>query len=138
MSRYIFTRDPEAAGPLLVLIDEARHMLNEPRVAYGVRDLVKRVRTRNAAIWLADQDISTYTTTEIGQQIVANSPLVFFGRMEGPNIEQLQPLFPRLTGWHTQGIITAKPGQFVFKEYDNYYQLRVEPSPDELLHFAGT
>jgi hypothetical protein len=138
MSRYIFTRDVATAGPLLILVDEARHMLNEPRVAHGVRDLVKRIRTRHAALWLADQDISTYTTTDIGQQIVANSPLVFFGRMEGPNIEQLRPLFPRLTEWHTHGIITARPGQFVFKEYDNYYQLRVEPSPDELLAFAGT
>jgi hypothetical protein len=58
--------------------------------------------------------------------------------MEGNNIEQIQPLFPRLTEWHTQGIITARPGNFVFKCNDEYYQLRVEPSAEEFQILSGS
>jgi hypothetical protein len=81
--------------------------------------------------------VNTYTGTAMGQDILSNAPYAFIGKMEGTDLEKVVPLFPHLNESHRQGIVLAPPGRFVYKCGREYYQLRVEPSVDELDAFEG-
>jgi hypothetical protein len=137
LQRYIFTRDIAQAKELLVLLDEARHLLDQEVVRRAIHNMTKRVRTRGVAMILADQNVNTYTGTAMGQDILSNAPYAFIGKMEGTDLEKVLPLVPHLNESHRQGIVLAPPGRFVYKCGREYYQLRVEPSVDELDAFEG-
>src|SRR5207253_1290990 len=79
-----------------VLIDEARHLLNQPVVLAAIHNMIKRVRTRGVAMILADQNVNTYTETARGQDILSNAPYAFIGKLEGKDLEKVLPLFPHL------------------------------------------
>lgn len=137
LQRYIYTRNIADVGELLVLVDEARHLLNQPVVLAAIHNMIKRVRTRGVAMILADQNVNTYTETAMGQDILSNAPYAFIGKLEGKDLEKVLPLFPHLNESHKHGIIVAPPGRFVYKCGREYYQLRVEPSVDEYAIFEG-
>ncbi|HET6344061.1 MAG TPA: hypothetical protein VFH51_03970, partial [Myxococcota bacterium] len=137
LHRYIFTRDVRQTGELLVLLDEARHLLTQPVVLGAIHNLIKRVRTKGVALILADQNVNTYTATPMGQDILANAPYAFLGRLESTDLEKILPLFPHLNAGHKDRLALATAGRFVYKCGREYYQLRVEPSLDELAAFEG-
>jgi hypothetical protein len=137
LQRYIYTRKIAQVGELLVLVDEARHLLNQPVVLAAIHNMIKRVRTRGVAMILADQNVNTYIETPMGQDILSNAPYAFIGKLEGKDLEKVLPLFPYLNESHKHGIIVAPPGRFVYKCGREYYQLRVEPSVDEYTAFEG-
>lgn len=134
----LFIRDRGRHGPVIVALDEFRYMIKDPTLAEQAHNLVKTARTFGCAVWSADQNPSTYTRSEYGEQIIALSTLVFIGRQQAEDVVVHRHLFPDLTDHHITQIRTAKRGQFIGIFGDDYYSLRIEPSPVELAAFRGT
>lgn len=134
--RHIRNRD--RGYPVVIGFDEFKYLAQDPTLASQILMLVKTVRTYNAAIWTADQNPSSYTSNEESQQIIANTPLVFIGRQQAQDVQADRQLFPRLRDFHEQQMLTAGRGEFIGIFDDDYYPLRIEPSPLELGYFSGT
>jgi hypothetical protein len=134
--RHIRNRD--RGYPVVVAFDEFKYLAQDATLAAQILLLVKTIRTYNAAIWTADQNPSSYTANEESQQIIANTPLVFIGRQQAQDMQVDRQLFPRLRDLHEQQILTASRGEFIGIFDDDYYALRIEPSPLELAFFSGT
>jgi Cdc6-like AAA superfamily ATPase len=131
-------RNPNRGYPVVIGFDEFKYLAQDPTLASQILLLVKTVRTYNAAIWTADQNPSSYTMNEESQQIIANTPLVFIGRQQAQDVQADRQLFPRLRDFHEQQMLTAGRGEFIGIFDDDYYPLRIEPSPLELGYFSGT
>jgi len=136
LTRHV--RNPQRGYPLVLAVDEFKYMAADPVLAKMVVDLIKTARTFHAAIWTGDQNPSSYTMNEQTQQIIANTPLVLIGKQQTRDVDLDRELFPRLTDVHITQITTAKRGEFVAIFDDEYYPLKIEPSPLELAYFAGT
>lgn len=87
--------------PVVILADEA-HMLFDPRlpeVGLYVRNIAKRVRKYESALWLASQSVADMIHESIrlsGQAIVDNSAYRLLFRCDAKNLEDTVDLF-RLT-----------------------------------------
>jgi hypothetical protein len=135
LTRHI--RNRRRSHPLVLAVDEFKYLSADPILAKIVVDLIKTSRTFGAAIWTGDQNPSSYTTNEQTQQIIANTPLVLIGKQQTDDVTTDKKLFPRLTDVHLHQITVGQRGDFVAIFDDDYYPLKIEPSPLEYAYFSG-
>ena len=87
-------RNRERRQPMIVFIDEFRYMAQEPMLAEQAMLLVKTARTYRAAIWMAEQNLFTFSETFTGRAIIENTPLITLYRQTATATKIARELYP--------------------------------------------
>jgi len=132
-----YARSPQRTRPLLIVIDEFKTAAKDAIVAQAAVDLTKVGRNLQVGVWTSDQDISSYFMTKQAQQMLANLALVYIGRQEGEDVEDVMRIFHNLTLAHKRRMLRATTGQFIVRADDNYHFIDFETTGRELYYFGG-
>lgn len=136
VQRRVRNRDRE--GPMIVFIDEFRYMAQEPMLAEQAMLLVKTARTYSAAIWMAEQNLFTFSETFTGRAIIENTPLVTLYRQTATATRIARELYPKLTEYHAFLMGTSQRGECVTLLGDDIFHMRMQSSRAESAVFAGS
>jgi len=123
--------------PAIVCIDEFKLAAKQPFVAQLVVDLTKIGRNLAVGVWTSDQDISSYHMTKQAEQVLVNLGVVFIGRQEGKDAEDVRRAFPLLTESHARRLLNARTGQWVVIADSQFHAVQFVPTPVERLAFGG-
>lgn len=124
--------------PMIVFIDEFRYMAQEPMLAEQAMLLVKTARTYRAAIWMAEQNLFTFSETLTGRAIIENTPLVTLYRQTATATKIARELYPRLTEYHAFLLGTSQRGECVTLLGDDVFHMQMRSSRGEAAVFAGS
>lgn len=124
--------------PMIVFIDEFRYMAQEPMLAEQAMLLVKTARTYRAAIWMAEQNLFTFSETLTGRAIIENTPLVTLYRQTATATKIARDLYPRLTEYHAFLLGTSQRGECVTLLGDDIFHMQMESSRGEAAVFVGS
>jgi hypothetical protein len=136
VQRRVRNRDRE--GPMIVFIDEFRYMAQEPILAEQAMLLVKTARTYRAAIWMAEQNLFTFSETFTGRAIIENTPLVTLYRQTATATRIARELYPKLTEYHAFLMGTSQRGECVTLLGDDIFHMRMQSSRAESAAFSGS
>ena len=136
VQRRIRNRDREQ--PMIVFIDEFRYMAQEPMLAEQAMLLVKTARTYRAAIWMAEQNLFTFSETFTGRAIIENTPLVTLYRQTATATRIARELYPKLTEYHAFLMGTSQRGECVTLLGDDIFHLHMQSSRAEMALFSGS
>ena len=131
-------RSRQRAQSMIVFIDEFRYMAQEPMLAEQAMLLVKTARTYRAAIWMAEQNLFTFSETLTGRAIIENTPLVTLYRQTATATKIARELYPRLTEYHAFLLSTSQRGECVTLLGDDIFHMHMESSIGEAALFAGS
>ena len=136
VQRRIRNRDREQ--PMIVFIDEFRYMAQEPMLAEQAMLLVKTARTYRAAIWMAEQNLFTFSETFTGRAIIENTPLITLYRQTATATKIARDLYPKLTEYHAFLMGTSQRGECVTLLGDDIFHMHMHSSRAEMAVFAGS
>jgi len=110
-----FIRRPGRERPLVMAMDEVRHMLAIKTLAEELIKAFKEWRNFFAAAWLFDQDIETFLAEGgWGRYIVNTAAMRLFFRLDGAGMELIEQVFgQRLGPQMLQRIRTLGQGEYV-------------------------
>jgi hypothetical protein len=131
-------RSPKREQPMIVFIDEFRYMAQEPMLAEQAMLLVKTARTYRAAIWMAEQNLFTFSETFTGRAIIENTPLITLYRQTATATKIARDLYPKLTEYHAFLMGTSQRGECVTLLGDDIFHMHMQSSRGELAVFAGS
>ncbi len=136
VQRRIRNRDRE--GPMIVFIDEFRYMAQEAMLAEQAMLLVKTARTYRAAIWMAEQNLFTFSETYTGRAIIENTPLITLYRQTATATRIARELYPKLTEYHSFLMGTSQRGECVTLLGDDMFHMHMQSSRTEMALFSGS
>ncbi len=131
-------RSTQRKQPMIVFIDEFRYMAQEPMLAEQAMLLVKTARTFGAAIWMAEQNLFTFSETFTGRAIIENTPLVTLYRQTATATKIARELYPRLTEYHAFLLGTSQRGECITLLGDDIFHMQMQSSAAEMAAFAGS
>jgi len=110
-----FIRRPGRDRPLIMAMDEVRHMLAIKTLAEELIKAFKEWRNFFAAAWLFDQDIETFLAEGgWGRYIVNTATMRLFFRLDGAGMELVEQVFgQRLGPQMLQRIRTLAQGEYI-------------------------
>ena len=123
---------------MIAFIDELRYMAQEPLLAEQAMLLVKTARTYRAAIWMAEQNLFTFSETFTGRAIIENTPLITLYRQTATATKIARDLYPKLTEYHAFLMGTSQRGECVTLLGDDVFHMHVQSSRGESALFAGS
>ena len=124
--------------PMIVFIDEFRYMAQEPMLAEQAMLLVKTARTYRAAVWMAEQNLFTFSETFTGRAIIENTPLVTLYRQTATATRIARELYPKLTEYHAFLMGTSQRGECVTLLGDDIFHIYMQSSRAESAVFSGS
>lgn len=130
-------RDGSRTQRLILFIDEFRHMIQEPLLGWEVAMLVKTSRTLEAAVWLAEQNLFTFTNTEQGKYIAENTPIVTMFRQKATAVKLARDTYPINEG-HAMLLAGAEQGECITMFGNELFHLQMVPSDRERDVFSGS
>jgi len=131
-------RNRNRPQPMIVFIDEFRYMAQEPMLAEQAMLLVKTARTYRAAIWMAEQNLFTFSETFTGRAIIENTPLVTLYRQTATATRIARDLYPKLTEYHAFLMGTSQRGECVTLLGDDIFHMHMQSSRAEMAVFSGS
>ena len=131
-------RNRDRGQPVIVFIDEFRYMAQEPMLAEQAMLLVKTARTYKAAIWMAEQNLFTFSETFTGRAIIENTPLVTLYRQTATATRIARELYPKLTEYHAFLMGTSQRGECVTLLGDDIFHMHMQSSRTEMAVFSGS
>lgn len=131
-------RSKKRRQPMIVFIDEFRYMSQEPMLAEQAMLLVKTARTYAAAIWMAEQNLFTFSESFTGRAIIENTPIVTLYRQTATATRIARELYPRLTEYHTFLLGTSQRGECITLLGDDIFHMYMQSSAAEMAAFSGT
>ncbi len=131
-------RSREREQPMIVFIDEFRYMAQEPMLAEQAMLLVKTARTYRAAIWMAEQNLFTFSETFTGRAIIENTPLITLYRQTATATKIARDLYPKLTDYHAFLMGTSQRGECVTLLGDDIFHMHMQSSRAETAAFSGS
>lgn len=131
-------RNRHREQPMIVFIDEFRYMAQEPMLAEQAMLLVKTARTYRAAIWMAEQNLFTFSETFTGRAIIENTPLITLYRQTATATKIAHDLYPKLTEYHAFLMGTSQRGECVTLLGDDIFHMHMQSSRAEMALFSGS
>lgn len=131
LNRYI--RRPGRTQPLVMIMDETRHMRTIRALEEALVKAFKEWRNFFAAAGLIDQDIETFLAEgSWGRYIINTAAMRLFFRMDGAGVQLVDEVFGgRLGPERIQRLSTLGQGEYIGMWEDDVHELHYDLNPHE-------
>ena len=127
---FIWTRVRAHKKPRLLVIDEARIMMQQKIAANFLYQIVKRARKYGLGVTTITQDVEDFLKSDYGKPIVSNASLQLLLRQSTSSIQVLEKVFG-ISDAEKQLLVSANIGEWLMVAWNQHVGVKILASSSE-------